>query len=423
MIVIILTGTILKERYCILEKMNQGGGGSLYLARDMELGTLWAVKEIPLRQKKEAKLLRLLEHPSLPVMVDYIEKEQNCYLVMEYIKGQSLEDLKREGKKFSIKEITEIGMSLADVLDYLHTRIPPVCYGDLKPANVMLTDNGKLYLVDLGSAVKGYENRIQACSGTQGYAAPEQYEGKITIQSDVFALGKTLKALCGKRWGWYALEYPGFGFFLWKSMRRSSKYRYSTMSKVKKALKISRTNKKICALLFAVILAVTGTAAGYFVSVQQTDINSEAGHQTFEEALWEVTNLYYDAGFIKGSRSVQMEICKKAEEKLQNILKIYNEETYQKKLLLMLALNAQMEGSKERVIFYYEQVLVYFPEYEPVYGEYGNYLIQIGERKKCLQLWKNYQKKEREGIFQKSKTEKTRRWEAFMKKEVNKEYE
>lgn len=406
-----------------MEKIKQGGGGSLYLARDMELGTLWAVKEIPLSQKKEAKLLRLLEHPSLPVMVDYIEKEQNCYLVMEYIKGKSLEDLKREGKKFSIKEITEIGMSLAGVLEYLHTRKPPICYGDLKPANVMLADNGKLYLVDLGSAVKGYENRIQICSGTKGYAAPEQYEGKITIQSDVFALGKTLKTLCGKRCLWYVLEYPGFGFFLWKSMRGNSKYRYTTMSKVKKALKKSTVNKRICALFLEVVLSVIGLATGFSINLQQSDTNSKSDHKTFEEALSEVTGLYYDAGFIRGCKSTQKEICIKAEEKLQNILKIYKEEQHQKKILLMLALNAQMEGTKERVIFYYEQLLIYFPEYEPVYGEYGNYLVLTGERKKCLQLWRNYQEKEKEGIFQKNKTENTRKWVNFMKKEENTEYE
>lgn len=403
--------------------MKQGGGGNLYLARDMDLGTVWAVKEISLSQKKEAKLLRLLEHPSLPVMVDYIEKDQSCYLVMEYIKGKSLEDLKGEGKIFSIKEITEIGAALADVLEYLHTRKPPICYGDLKPSNAMLGDNGMLYLVDLGSAVKGYKDRIQICSGTKGYAAPEQYEGKTTIQSDVFALGKTLKALCGKRYVWYSLEYPGFGFFLWKSMRKNSKYRYSTMSKVKKALKISRTNKKIYALLFGGMLVSIGLAAGLSVIQQQPDTNSKSDHKTFEDALSEVTGLYYDAEFIKGSRSTQTEICKKAEEKLQNILKIYKEEQYQKKLLSMLALNAQMEGKKDRVIFYYEQLLVYFPEYEPVYGEYGNYLVQTGERKKCLQLWRNYQEKEKEGIFQEAKTESTRIWEAFMKKEGNAEHE
>ena len=69
-----LTGIILKGRYCVLEQINKGGEGSLYLARDLELGTMWAVKEIPLSKRREATLLRLLEHPSLPKMVDYAKR-------------------------------------------------------------------------------------------------------------------------------------------------------------------------------------------------------------------------------------------------------------------------------------------------------------------------------------------------------------
>ena len=72
MIKINLTGMILKMRYCVLEEIGSGGEGSLYLARDMELGCYRAVKEIPSDRKKEAKLLRLLEHPSMPQMIDYV---------------------------------------------------------------------------------------------------------------------------------------------------------------------------------------------------------------------------------------------------------------------------------------------------------------------------------------------------------------
>ena len=98
MVRISLTGIILKGRYCILEQIGQGGEGSLYLARDLELGTMWAVKELPISKKREAKLLRLLEHPSLPRMMDYAEKDGYCYIIMEYIKGQSLEE-ERKGKR------------------------------------------------------------------------------------------------------------------------------------------------------------------------------------------------------------------------------------------------------------------------------------------------------------------------------------
>ena len=83
---ICLIGTVLKERYCVIERIGHGGGGSLYLAKDMELGIFRAVKEIPLAKKKEAMLMQRLEHPAIPKIVDYMETEEYCYLIMEYIK-------------------------------------------------------------------------------------------------------------------------------------------------------------------------------------------------------------------------------------------------------------------------------------------------------------------------------------------------
>ena len=68
-----LSGTVLKGRYCILNPVGKGGGGKVYLARDLELGVLWAVKEIPVSDKSEARMLLKLSHPSLPKMIDYIE--------------------------------------------------------------------------------------------------------------------------------------------------------------------------------------------------------------------------------------------------------------------------------------------------------------------------------------------------------------
>ena len=98
---ICLIGNVLKERYCIVEQLGHGGGGSLYLAKDMELGICRAVKEIPIAKKKEARLMQYLEYPAMPKIIDYMETGEYCYLIMEYIKGQSLGELLRSGKRFS----------------------------------------------------------------------------------------------------------------------------------------------------------------------------------------------------------------------------------------------------------------------------------------------------------------------------------
>ena len=140
--VICLIGNVLKERYCIVEQIGHGGGGSLYLAKDMELGICRAVKEIPIAKKKEARLMQHLEYPAIPKIIDYVETGEYCYLIMEYIKGQSLGELLRSGKRFSLREILALGKEIARVLEYLHSRKPPVCYGDLKPDNLMFLKPG-----------------------------------------------------------------------------------------------------------------------------------------------------------------------------------------------------------------------------------------------------------------------------------------
>ena len=212
--VICLIGNVLKERYCIVEQIGHGGGGSLYLAKDMELGICRAVKEIPIAKKKEARLMQHLEYPAIPKIIDYVETGEYCYLIMEYIKGQSLGELLRSGKRFSLREILALGKEIARVLEYLHSRKPPVCYGDLKPDNLMFSETGHLYLIDLGSAMFDHGKRKQICEGTKGYAAPEQYQGYLRPGSDIYALGKTLEKLCGKKkWQWFL--YPDYFWLLY----------------------------------------------------------------------------------------------------------------------------------------------------------------------------------------------------------------
>ncbi len=115
-----------------------------------------AEKKLPASSRREAGLLRLLEHPYLPKMIDYTERGNFCYIIMEYIHGRSLEEYMQEGYVFSIEEILCIGDVTLQVLEYFHSRKPAVFYGDLKPANIMMTDQKRLYLVDFGSAVFSY---------------------------------------------------------------------------------------------------------------------------------------------------------------------------------------------------------------------------------------------------------------------------
>ena len=186
---------ILKNRYCLIEYLGAGGRGTVYLARDLELGTFWAVKELPLSDKKEAELMKNLCHPGIPRMIDYVEAGQYCYLVMEYIKGCSLRKCLSGRMPFSGKQVLRTGIEAAEILEYLHQLSPPVCYGDLKPENLILSETGRLYLIDFGSARHLYADRKREVLGTPGYAAPEQFEGYLRPDSDVYSLGKMLREL------------------------------------------------------------------------------------------------------------------------------------------------------------------------------------------------------------------------------------
>ena len=284
-----LTGMILKMRYCVVEEIGSGGEGHLYLARDMELGNYWAVKELPISKKREAKLLRLLEHPFVPRMVDYIETEEACYLVMEFIRGKSLGQLQRVGHVFTAEEILSYSDTVLQVLEYLHNQKPPIYYGDLKPDNLMLSETGRLYLVDFGSAVLGFGNEPRICMGTEGFAAPEQYQGKVSERSDLFALGKTIRSLAGRNWGRILWKIPGLWLFVHRCVQPQEEKRLQSAAQAKKMLlnigkRRGRTRKNMAVVLGTAAVLLAG---GMFFAVRERK-------PSFKEALTEVTTLYYD---------------------------------------------------------------------------------------------------------------------------------
>lgn len=371
-----LTGIIIKGRYCIVNHIGKGGEGALYLAKDLELGLYRAVKELPLAKKREAKLLRLLDHPFLPGMIDYAERGEYCYLVMEYIQGKSLEEYLKEGRQFTPEEILRIGNRILQIFIYLHARKPAVYYGDLKPDNLMMNDAGEVYLVDFGSAVLGYERQSLSCTGTIGYAAPEQYQGRVSSSSDIYALGKTLERLCGKKKIRYYILYPGLGLFIRKCCCGREDKRWRTAKEAEEAFAgihpVSLKLKNV--LIPAALILLTAIAAGR----SQTE---ERKLPPFDSALSGVTAWYYSMPYRSSGTGVSEEISFLIEEALQRMTKQYANKEDQ--ILLFLARNSELKGNNAKAEICYKEIK---KEAEAV-PAYGLFLIRQGRAEESREIY------------------------------------
>ena len=195
-------GQIFDGKYKIMSVLGEGGMGKAYLARNVKLGTLWAIKHVrkdpnsPVDLLAEPNIMKKLNHPSLPRIFDIIEDQHNIYIVLDYIEGVSLDkELIKQGK-FSENEVVEWAKTICDVYIYLHELKPnPIIYRDMKPSNLMKTPEGTVKVIDFGIA-REYKNDAKSDTlllGTKGYAAPEQ-EGlaQTDERSDLYSLGVTL---------------------------------------------------------------------------------------------------------------------------------------------------------------------------------------------------------------------------------------
>ena len=202
------TGSVIDNKYEILKQIGKGGMSTVYLAMDKRLNKQWAVKEInkAVNDKNnevvvqsllaEANLMKRLDHPSLPRIVDIIDNGRTIYVIMDYIEGESLDKILNTNGPQPQALVVEWAKQLCDVLSYLHNQKPPIIYRDMKPANIMLKPEGNLKLIDFGIAREYKQNNMTdtVSLGTRGYAAPEQFGGmgQTDARTDIYCLGVTL---------------------------------------------------------------------------------------------------------------------------------------------------------------------------------------------------------------------------------------
>ncbi len=197
--------TVLAGQYEIVSRLAAGGQSVTYLAQTNDLKQV-VLKEfvlpnrggIEIRKRAlenvehEAKLLEKLSHERIVKLIDCFVDGQRAYLVLEYIDGKSLRKLVLDEGALDPARAVVLAVAMCDVLEYMHKLAPPIIHRDFTPENLLLRSNGELALIDFNVAEQLETRETKTMVGKHCYVPPEQFRGKATIQSDVYACGCTL---------------------------------------------------------------------------------------------------------------------------------------------------------------------------------------------------------------------------------------
>ena len=174
---------VIQGTYQIIREIGSGSGGTVFLAYHIRLQKNVVLKQIKANAKKllnnrtETDILKNLHHLYLPQVFDFVEDidesgNEVIYTVMDFIPGKSFDELLREGKTFTSTQVVKYMKQLCEAVDYLHSQVPPIIHGDIKPANVMLTPEDNICVIDFN--ISGFSDSMEILGFTRGYAAPEQ---------------------------------------------------------------------------------------------------------------------------------------------------------------------------------------------------------------------------------------------------------
>ncbi|MBI4533525.1 MAG: serine/threonine protein kinase [Candidatus Melainabacteria bacterium] len=189
----------------IVRQLAFGGLSAIYLAQRDNL-ELVVVKEavVPANSDqqskdkatelfyREAQFLMRLNHPQVAKVLNYFVDDGRNYMLLEYIHGQDLRQLVKQHGAQSEAKVLSWARQIVDILLYLHGQDPPIVHRDLTPDNLVLREDGDLVLIDFGAANEFVGTATGTLVGKQAYIAPEQFRGKATTQSDIYAFGGTL---------------------------------------------------------------------------------------------------------------------------------------------------------------------------------------------------------------------------------------
>jgi CHASE2 domain-containing sensor protein/tRNA A-37 threonylcarbamoyl transferase component Bud32 len=191
-------------RYKIIGELGKGSMGLVYKAQDPKINRLVAIKTIRFSDEfdedvihdikerffREAEIAGKLSHPSIVTIHDVGDDRDLTYMAMEYLEGEDLDNFIKRRKLPPIRRVLDIVREIAEALNFAHNM--DVIHRDVKPANVMLLQNGHVKVTDFGiaKAISSSRTKTGVILGTPNYMSPEQIMGqKINSKSDIFSLG------------------------------------------------------------------------------------------------------------------------------------------------------------------------------------------------------------------------------------------
>ena len=200
-------GILLNNTYRILRPINSGGLGEIYLGYHENLRKYVVIKKVKdycsglMNNRIEVDILKGLHHTYLPQVYDFIEIDSGIFTVMDYISGYDLKYYMDNGYRFSEEQLTVWLKQLCEVLNYLHTRKQKIIHCDIKPGNIMITEDGNVCLIDFNISLDG-ENNKDLVGLSSSYASPEQIKKaehkmrygsgdtvKMDERTDIYSLG------------------------------------------------------------------------------------------------------------------------------------------------------------------------------------------------------------------------------------------
>jgi hypothetical protein len=205
--------TLANGRYEILDQIGSGGQGIAYLGRAVPgaFGEGSAPLDVVLKEfvlpyhagltvskkafdniQREADLLKTIAHDRIVKLVDLFVEDQRAYLVLEHIEGKSLRQIVDENGSYSEEQVIDLAMQMCDILSHLHSHHPAVLHRDFTPENLIMATDGTLRLIDFNVAQQMHSNATRTVVGKHSYIPPEQFRGKATEQSDLYAMGASV---------------------------------------------------------------------------------------------------------------------------------------------------------------------------------------------------------------------------------------